>query len=290
MRQWISMTKYEGLKEFMELYGNILTQSMLLLMLGIILLHWFIRRFRFYIDKHKGNEWPVKRISAIVYIILLFFILNTILVHVGFDMKTMVRFLTIIGMAAIALVIVLRPYIPTLPFHIGNVVNIDGLFGKVAAINIYHTHLKTFDGRMVFLPNSKIMKNVVTNYHNTPGRRIKINVRIPYEQDLIKAKQLLEAVMITDPRVLVAPRPQVWALDLEGGSVELGARCWVDNQNYWLTRCELIEIIKLRFDHQKIRMALPMQQLYLRHELRDNDYPGNAKKWFSTQEAANENQ
>jgi small conductance mechanosensitive channel len=133
------MTKYESLKEFMGLYGNILTQSMLLLVLGIILLHWFIRRFRVYIDKHKGNEWPVKRISAIVYIILLFLILNTILVRAGFDLETMVRFLTIIGLAVIALVIVLRPYIPTLPFHIGNVVNIDGLFGKVAAINIYHT-------------------------------------------------------------------------------------------------------------------------------------------------------
>jgi small conductance mechanosensitive channel len=177
-----------------------------------------------------------------------------------------------------------------LPFHIGNVVHIDGLFGKVAATNMYHTHLKTFDGKMVFIPNSKIMKNVVTNYHNTPGRRIRINVRIPYEQDLIKAKQILETVMIADPRVLVTPRPQVWALNLEGGSVELGARCWTDNENYWLTRCELIEIIKLRFDHQNIRMALPMQQLYLRHELQDDDYPGNAKKWFSTREAANENQ
>lgn len=278
MHQWAFMTKYEHLKEFFELYGHNLTQSMLILVVGLILLHWFFRRFKAYIDKYKGNEWPVKRISAIVYIILLFFILNATLVRAGLDLETMVRFLTIISLAAIALVIVLRPYIPTLPFHIGNVVNIDGLFGKVAAINMYHTHLKTFDGRMVFIPNSKIMKNIVTNYHNTPGRRIRINVRIPYEQDLIKAKKVLEAVMITDPRVLVTPRPQVWALNLEGGSVELGIRCWTDNRDYWLTRCELIEIIKLRFDHQKIRMALPMQQLYLRHELRDDDYPGNVKK------------
>lgn len=289
MLQWTFMTKYEHLKESMELYGHNLIQCMLALVLGLILLHWFIRRFRAYIDKHKGDEWPVKRISSIVYITLLFFILNFCLVLAGLDLVTNARFLAIISLAAIALVVVFRPYFPTLPFHIGNVVRIDSLFGKVAAINMYHTHLKTFDGKMVFIPNSRVMKNVVTNYHNTPGRRIKINVRIPYEQDLIKAKQILEAVMIAEPRVLATPRPQVWALNLEGGSVELGARCWTDNKDYWLTRCELIEVIKLRFDHQNIRMALPMQQVYLRPQLRDDDHPGDLKKWFSMKEAANEN-
>ena len=290
MHEWTFMTKYDRIKELMELYGHDLTQGMLILVMGLILLHWFIRRFRAYIDKHKGNQWPVKRISSIVYIFLLFSILNVSLVRIGLDLETIARFLAIIGLAAIALVIVLRPYLPTLPFHIGNVILVDGLFGKVAATNMYHTHLKTFDGKMVFIPNSKIMKNVVTNYHETPGRRIRINVRIPYEQNLIKAKQILEAVMIADPRVLVTPRPQVWTLDLEGGSVELGARCWTDNENYWLTQCEMKEMIKLRFDHQNIRIALPMQQVYLRPQLGDNGEPGSPMDSMTLKEAANENQ
>jgi small conductance mechanosensitive channel len=290
MHEWTFMTKYQSLKELMELYGHDLTQGMLILVMGLILLHWLIRRFKVYIDKHKGNQWPVKRISSIVYIVLLFFVLNVSLVRIGLDLETISRFLAIISLAAIALVIVLRPYLPTLPFHVGNVVLIDGLFGKVASTNMYHTQLKTFDGKMVFIPNSKIMKNVVTNYHKTPGRRVRVNVRIPYEQDLIKAKQILEAVMIADPRVLTTPRPQVWALDLEGGSVELGARCWANNENYWLTKCDLIEMIKLRFDHQNIRMALPMQQVYIRHQIGENGEPGCLENLTPTKEDANENQ
>ena len=90
--------------------------------------------------------------------------------------------------------------------------------------------------------------------------------------------------------MLVTPRPQVWALDLDGGSVELGARCWADNDNYWLTKCKLIEMIKLQFDHQNIRMAMPMQQVFLRPQLRDDNHPGDPEKWFSMKEAANENQ
>ena len=171
------------------------------------------------------------------------------------------RFTIITGLTIIAMIILLRRYFPKLPFHLGNVVLIGGMFGKVAAINMYHTQMKTFDGKTVYVPNTRIMKEVVVNYHETPGRRIKINVRIPYEADLLRAKQVLEEIMIADPRVLVTPRPQVWVLNLENGSVELGARCWADNSKYWLTRCDLTEKTKYRFDHEGIHLAIPRRQL-----------------------------
>jgi len=276
MHKWLFSADYKRLQETMELHGIVLIQGLLLLLVGLVLLQWFIRHFRTYLDKYKGNQWPVKRISAIVYIMLLVFILIASLVRIGYDMETMTRFLSIIGLTAIALVIVLRPYLPTLPFHVGNVVLIDSLFGKVEATNMYHTRIKTFDGKMVFIPNGKILKTVVTNYHETPGRRIKIDIRIPYDQSLIKVKQLLETLMIADPRVLPTPRPQVWVLDLAGGSVGLGTRCWTTNEDYWLTKCELTEMIKMRLDHEKIRMALPMQQVYLRHQHGENGQPDNS--------------
>ena len=275
MEKLFLIKDYERLKELMDLYGRDLFQSMFILVIGVVLLQWFIRWFRMYLDKTRGNQWPVKRISAIVYIILLFFVLNLCFVQIGFEIETIGLFLAIISLFVIALVIVFRPYFPSLPFHVDNAVLIDGLFGKVTAINMYYTHLKTFDGKMVFIPNSKIMKSVITNYHETPGRRVKINVSIPYTEDLIKAKQILEAVMIADPRVLVTPRPQVWALDIAGGRVELGVRCWTENENYWLTKCDLIEMIKLRLDQENIRMALPMQQVFLRPQLEDDSDPVN---------------
>jgi len=166
----------------------------------------------------------------------------------------------------VAIIILLRPYFPSLPFHVGNTVLIAGLFGKVESSNMYHTKLKTFDGKLVFIPNSKIMADVVVNYHATKGQRIRINVRIPYEADLVRAKQVLEAVMIADPRVLKSPRPTVWTLNLDGGSVELGARCWADNDKYWLTKCDLTEKIKLRLEHEGIRMAVARHQVQFQHQ------------------------
>ena len=258
--------KYLRIQELLRVYGQDVILGMVILVIGMILLQWFIRRFHTYLSKHKGDKWPVRMITAIVYLFLLLVVLNFSFVFMGFHGETIANILSIITLLIIAIMIIFRPYFPNLPFHVGNIVLIAGLFGKVESANMYHTKLKTFDGKLVFIPNSKIMADVVVNYHATPGRRIGINVRISYEEDLIRAKQLLEAVMIRDLRVLKTPRPQVWTLNLDGGSVELGARCWADNDKYWLTKCELTEIIKLRFDREGIELALPRGQVFLRHQ------------------------
>jgi small conductance mechanosensitive channel len=86
---------------------------------------------------------------------------------------------------------------------------------------------------------------------------MKIDIPIRYDQDLMKAKQVLEALMIEDPRVLDKPRPAVWVLDLSNGCVMLGGRCWADNLKYWPTRIELLEKAKLRFDREGIKISFP---------------------------------
>lgn len=58
--------------------------------------------------------------------------------------------------------------------------------------------------------------------------------------------------MIGDARVLVKPSPQVYVLNLTLNGIEVGARCWVDNKNLWMTKCDLTEKIKYRFDQEGI--------------------------------------
>jgi small conductance mechanosensitive channel len=175
------------------------------------------------------------------------------------------RTLIAISLAVIGVIIVFRPLFPTLPFKVGQVVKAGDLLGKVESTSLINTRLRTFDGKTFFVPNHMIIKDVVQNYHFTPSRRIKLNVGIRYDQDLMKAKQVLEAVMVEDPRVKVNPRPAVWVLNLNNGCVELGGRCWVDNIKYWKTRCELLEKIKLRFDAEGIVIAHPQRDVHIYH-------------------------
>jgi small conductance mechanosensitive channel len=57
----------------------------------------------------------------------------------------------------------------------------------------------------VFIPNEKILRDFVINYQVTPTRRIKLDIPIRYIRDILRTKQLLENIMVEDPRVLENP-------------------------------------------------------------------------------------
>jgi len=124
--------------------------------------------------------------------------------------------------------------------------------------------MRTFDGKTVFIPNSKIFNDYVINYHFTDTRRIKVDITIRYIHDIPRAKQILEAVIIEDPRALNKPaRPVVYVLDLVDGCIKLGGRCWVNNINFWQTKCELLEKAILRFEKEGITIAFPQRYVHL---------------------------
>ena len=50
------------------------------------------------------------------------------------------------------------------PFNIGNVVEIDGFVGKVKALELRSTHLRIFNGKDIYIPNSSLIKNPRINY------------------------------------------------------------------------------------------------------------------------------
>jgi small conductance mechanosensitive channel len=173
------------------------------------------------------------------------------------------RLLSIVALAAIGLMIFMRPFIPSMPFKVGHTVKIGDLLGKIEAMTFLNTRLKTFDGKTFFVPNTKILNDIVINYHFTSTRRVKIDVGICYDQDLIRAKQVLEAVMTEDPRVKTKPAPVVYVVNLADSCVELGGRCWVDNMDFWVARCDLLEKTKLRFDCEGIQFAFPQLDLHI---------------------------
>jgi len=137
------------------------------------------------------------------------------------------------------------------------------MFGIVEATTFLRTRIKTFDGLTVFIPNRQILNDIVINYHYTGTRRVKVDVAIGYDQDILKAKRIIEEIMIADPRVKKTPRPVVYTLDLDESWVKLGGRAWVDNKKYWVTRCEFIEKVKYRFGQEGIKIAFP--QLGVHH-------------------------
>lgn len=274
--------KFERLQSVMLVHGLDLMLGLLIIILGIIAIKYIMRGIRFMLSRLSVKEPVLSTACNALYIIFLAVLISAAMVEVGFDSLVIRRILILIALALVAIVLIIRPYIPTLPFKVGQVVRAGTLLGKVEATTLINTRLRTFDGKTFFLPNSKIINDVVQNYHFTPTRRVKLNLAIRYDQDLMKAKQVMTALMIEDPRVNTTPRPVVYVLNLSNGCVELGGRCWVQNSKFWKTRCDLLEKIKLRFDGEGIVLARTQVDI---HQLPDNGVEGTSEEIMEEREA-----
>jgi small conductance mechanosensitive channel len=205
----------------------------------------------------------IATVSNVIHVLLIAFVLVLALNYLGATDIVVYRVLSAISLAAVALIILFRPYIPTLPFKAGDIIEAGGLLGKVEATTVLNTRLRTFDGKTIFVPNRTILNDNVVNYSYTGTRQIRLVFGIHYQADLLKAKNVLWDIIAKDPRILETPAARVFVVDLTDSAVELAARPWVRNINYWRTRCDLIEKVKLRFDQEGITIAFPQRDVHL---------------------------
>ena len=259
-------TRFQRLGEVLTVHGRQMVLALVVLIFGLLLAKWIDKGLRAGLRRIMPASTTLAVLCNSVHILIVAIVVSAAAVEYGAKPIIMLRFLTIIALVAIGLIIFLKPYIPLMPFKVGNTVKAANLLGKVEAVTFLNTRLRTFDGKTFFVPNRQILNDIVINYHYTETRRVKIDVGIRYDQDLLKAKRVLEAVMTEDPRIKTKPGPMVYLLNLAASSVDLGGRCWVDNKDFWVARCDLLEKVKLRFDQEGIQFAFPQLDLHINQD------------------------
>jgi len=78
------------------------------------------------------------------------------------------------------------------PFHVDDTVKIEDVFGKVKTMEFRYTKITTFDGRNVYIPNADVLTKPVYNYTEDGFYRSDFVVGIAYENDIEKAKEIIE--------------------------------------------------------------------------------------------------
>lgn len=251
------IARIERWEQLMSAHGRELIMSLIVVIVGLLVIRWVMKWIRMGLARVVKNPATALTIATIIHVFLLSAVIISAVIELGMEVRPVFRLFMVFLLAAVGMLLFLRPYLPTLPFKVGHTIKAAGLLGKVEATTFLNTRIHTFDGKVFFVPNRIILNDVVINYHYTPTRRIKIDIPIQYDQDVMQAKQVLESLMIEDPRVKKTPRPVVWVLDLSNGCVMLGGRCWADNIRYWSTRVDLLEKAKLRFDNEGIVISYP---------------------------------
>ena len=104
---------------------------------------------------------------------------------------------------------------------------------------------------------------MITNVTAKETRRIDLVIGIGYDDDLREAKRILEELVTSDERVLEDPAPLVAVGELGGSSVDLLVRPWTKTSDYFATKCDLTERIKLALDEAGISIPYPQMDVHL---------------------------
>jgi len=78
------------------------------------------------------------------------------------------------------------------PFKVNDRVKIGGFDGIITEVGIRSTRLKTFEGRIVTIPNSKFTDGMIENVSVEPWRKVTLNLGLVYDTPADKMEKAME--------------------------------------------------------------------------------------------------
>lgn len=164
---------------------------------------------------------------------------------------------TLSNFAAGAMLLIFRP------LRIGDFVSAAGEMGTVAELGIFTTELKAIDGKRVILPNSAVFGNTITNFTDTPLRRVDVAVGVEYSADIDRTRQVLEEAVASVPGKVSEPAPQVFLSGLGASSVDWQLRLWAEPATYWDVHQASVRAAKVALDKAGIGIPFPQLDVHL---------------------------
>lgn len=254
-------------------YGPGVAYAILTLIIGLWVIHILTKGLKTFMNKKDLDPSLSTFLGIVVNIMLKILLVITVIDMVGVEVTS---FIAILGAAGLAVGLALSGTLQNFaggvmililkPFKVGDYIEAQGYSGTVNQVQIFNTILKTPDNRTVIIPNGGLATNSILNYSTEPTRRMDFVFGISYDDDVPKAKQLLEEIAKADDRVLDEPEHMIAVKELADSSVNLLLRVWVKSENYWPLNFDLFEKVKLTFDKEGITIPFPQRDVHLHNE------------------------
>ncbi len=151
----------------------------------------------------------------------------------------------------------------TNPYSKGDIISINQIIGTVIDVNVISTKLRTFDNRLVQIPNQSIWQGSMENLTKYRVRRVDLVFGIGYKDDIESAKAILAEMVEEDKRCLKNPETRVFVGELGPSSVNIFCRPWVRTDDYWDVLWDLTEIGKTRLQNKGIFIAYPQMDVHV---------------------------
>ena len=207
-------------------------------------------------------------LSALIRYAIIAFTLIAALGRVGVQTASVIA---VLGAAGLAVGLALQGSLSNLaagvllvlfrPFRAGEYVDLGGVAGTVQSVQIFSTTMRTADGKIIVIPNGKIIAGNIINFSREPARRNEFIIGVAYDSDIDQVKQILTDIIQSDDRILKDREMTVRLNELGASSINFVVRVWSnsgDLQNvYW----DVLERIKREFDAAGISFPYPQMDV-----------------------------
>jgi small-conductance mechanosensitive channel len=152
------------------------------------------------------------------------------------------------------------------PIHLGDVVQVAGIGGEVRHIGVRATLVRTADGAEVFVPNSLLIAQSVTNWtYSDLRRRIVLPVRVAYGATPQRVTELLTAIGARHPQVSGDPAAAAVFMGFGENSLDFELRAWTDRfGDAEAIQSQLADSVYAALNEARIDLPVPRRDVRLR--------------------------
>ena len=249
-------------------YAVNIVAALAIIIVGLIIARMISNAVNRLMISRKIDATVADFLSALVRYGIIAFTLIAALGRVGGQTASVIA---VLGAAGLAVGLALQGSLSNLaagvllvmfrPFRAGEYVDLGGVAGTVLSVQIFSTTMRTADGKIIVIPNGKIIAGNIINFSREPVRRNEFIIGVAYDSDIDQVKQILTNIIQSEDRILKDREMTVRLNELGASSINFVVRVWSnsgDLQNvYW----DVLERIKREFDAAGISFPYPQMDV-----------------------------
>lgn len=238
------------------------------LIVGAILLALIARRIIERFLAARLVPFVSRLIARLVAFVVVLFGFFYSMQQVGVSLAPLFGLLGLLGLAlAFAFQEVLENFIAGIflaarrPFGQGDEISTADHEGFVEDISLRELTLRTYDGELVYIPNSVVWQNPIVNHTAKPVRRTTVAVGVAYDTDLEVAGDVLLQALRSVPGVADDPAPQALAHQFGASSIDFALRFWHNAgiADEWLVRDDVVKAAHVALGEAGIEIPFPQR-------------------------------
>ena len=151
--------------------------------------------------------------------------------------------------------------------RIGDVIECEGITGKVEHITLRETHIRKLSGEVTIVPNSVLFKNPVEILTDKDQRRHDVVIGVSYDTDLDEAAEVIRKAVTGIEEVDTDKGIDIFAQEFNSSSVDFLVRWWSGStpRAGWESKDKVVRAIKRGLDDAGIEIPFP----YVTHTFKE---------------------